>query len=399
MTATVTVIGVDGQNLPPGAGNALAAAGLVVGGRALLRRWVTAPLGTGPSSPVVDRPRTIELPTANELSGTTLDALAASVDADEQAVVLTAGDPAYFGVLRALRERSLPTVSWPSVTYVQRAAAMIQRPWDDLTVVSTHGRAFRRAVNVCRARPAVGVLSAPGAGPAELGAALAGWRRTLVVVEAPGDEREALSIVDPAEAAARAWREPSVVLCLADLDRTGAAGWVAGGEPVPPADGWALEEGEFTHREGMASAPELRALALARLAPRPGALVWDVAAGCGALGVEAARLGAAVVAVENDPGLCVRIVANAKRHGVDVRLVDGQVPEALAGLPQPDAVFLGTASGCGRPASAAGTWPSTSRTSTPCRLALATIRTHSPGSFSTAITAAPSRAASTPSAP
>jgi precorrin-6Y C5,15-methyltransferase (decarboxylating) len=69
--------------------------------------------------------------------------------------------------------------------------------------------------------------------------------------------------------------------------------------------------------------------------------VWDVAAVCGALGVEAARLGAAVISVENDPGLCVRIVANAKRHGVDVRLVDGQVPEALAGLPQPDAVFIG----------------------------------------------------------
>jgi precorrin-6Y C5,15-methyltransferase (decarboxylating) len=93
----------------------------------------------------------------------------------------------------------------------------------------------------------------------------------------------------------------------------------------------------------MGGSPELRALALARLAPRPGVLVWDVAAGCGAVGVEAARLGAAVIAVENDPGLCVRIVANAKRHGVDVRLVDGPVPEALAGLPKPDAVFLGTA--------------------------------------------------------
>ncbi|MCT2584675.1 bifunctional cobalt-precorrin-7 (C(5))-methyltransferase CbiE/decarboxylating cobalt-precorrin-6B (C(15))-methyltransferase CbiT [Actinophytocola gossypii] len=344
MTATVTVIGVDGHDLPPGAGNALAAAGLVVGGRALLRRWATAALGTGAgSASVPDKPRTIELSGQNELPGTALDALAASVDADEHAVVLTAGDPGYFGVLRALRERSLPTVCWPSVTQVQRVAAMVHRPWDDITVVSAHGRAFRDAVNVCRARPAVGVLTAPGTGPAEFGAALSGWRRTLVVLEAVGGDQETLSIVDPAEAADRTWRQPSVVLCLADLDRVGRSGWIAGGEPAPPVNGWALDEAEFTHREGMASGPELRALALARLAPRPGALVWDVAAGCGALGVEAARLGAAVIAVENDPGLCVRIVANAKRHGVDVRLVDGQVPEALVGLPQPDAVFLGTA--------------------------------------------------------
>lgn len=345
MTATVSVIGVNGHDLPPGAGGALAEARLVVGGRSVLSRWVAAALGsaTGRSAVPPEGPRTIELPAPAELPGTALDALAAAVEAGEPAVVLASGDPGYFGVLRALRERRLPTVCWPSVSSLQRVAAMIQRPSDDLAVVSARGRSFRSAVNVCRARPAVGFLSAPGAGPAELGAALAGWRRTLVVVEDVGGEREALSVVDPAEAAGRTWREPAVVLCLADLDRVGQAGWHAGGDPVPPAGGWALPAEEFSQREGLGSAPEMRALALAKLAPRPGTLVWDVAAGNGALGVEAARLGAAVIAVENDPGLCVRIVANAKRHGVDVRLVDGPPPEALAGLPQPDAVALGTA--------------------------------------------------------
>ncbi|MGH3763357.1 MAG: precorrin-6y C5,15-methyltransferase (decarboxylating) subunit CbiE, partial [Actinophytocola sp.] len=179
--------------------------------------------------------------------------------------------------------------------------------------------------------------------PAEFGAALAGWRRTLAVLADVGGPAEELSIVDPAEAAGRTWPEPNVVLCLSDLDRTSRQGWLAGGEPVPPADGWALRQDAFTVREGVGGSPELRALALARLAPRPGSLVWDVTAGSGSLGVEAARLGAAVIAVENDPGLCVRIVANAKRHDVDVRLVDGPVPESLIGLPQPDSVFIGTA--------------------------------------------------------
>jgi precorrin-6B C5,15-methyltransferase / cobalt-precorrin-6B C5,C15-methyltransferase len=344
MTAAVTVIGVNGHDLPPGAENALAAAQLVVGGRLVLQRWAAAALASGGGSPAVrNGPRTIELAVPNELPQPTLEALAASVEADEPAVVLVAGDPGYFGVLRALRAHHLPAECWPSLSYPQRIAAMIQRPWDDVTVVSAHGGAFRQAVNVCRARQAVGVLTAPGAGPAELGAELMGWRRTLVVVEDLGEDGEQLSIVDPAEAAARTWAEPSGVLCLADLDKVGAPGWLAGGEPVPSADGWALPEDAFTHREGYGSLPELRALALAKLAPRPGALVWDVAAGSGALGVEAARLGAAVIAVETDPGLCVRIVANAKRHGVDLRLVDGPVPAALVGLPRPDAVFLGTA--------------------------------------------------------
>ncbi|MDQ3789068.1 MAG: hypothetical protein M3422_17710, partial [Actinomycetota bacterium] len=38
----------------------------------------------------------------------------------------------------------------------------------------------------------------------------------------------------------------------------------------------------------------------------------------------------------------VRLRANARRHGVDIRLIDGHVPQALAGLPRPDGVFLGT---------------------------------------------------------
>lgn len=342
MTATVTVLGVDGDTLPPESVHALAEARLVVGGPSALRAAGVAAAHGAAGADENAGPRTVEVPDQGGLPRAALDALDAAVAADETAVVLVTGDPGFFGVLRALRERGLPTVCRPAVSPLQKVAAMIQRPWDDMTVVSLRGREFDSAVNVCRARPAVGVLTAPGAGPAELGAALSGWRRTLAVLTDAGGPAEELSIVDPAEAAGRSWPDPNVLLCLADLDRTGTEGWYAGGEPVPPAQGWALAQDAFTVREGVAGSPELRALALAKLAPRPGALIWDVAAGSGALGVEAARLGAAVIAVENDPGLCVRVVANAKRHGVDIRLVDAALPEALVGLPRPDAVFIGS---------------------------------------------------------
>jgi precorrin-6Y C5,15-methyltransferase (decarboxylating) len=57
--------------------------------------------------------------------------------------------------------------------------------------------------------------------------------------------------------------------------------------------------------------------------------------------VECARLGAAVIAVERDPEQCARVAVNARRHGVDVRVVGGEAPAALDGLPEPDAVFVG----------------------------------------------------------
>jgi precorrin-6Y C5,15-methyltransferase (decarboxylating) len=91
----------------------------------------------------------------------------------------------------------------------------------------------------------------------------------------------------------------------------------------------------------MVTKPEVRAVALARLGPRPGVLVWDVGAGSGSVAVECARFGAAVVALDRDPAQCARVAANARRHGAEVRVVGGPAPEALDTLPDPDAVFVG----------------------------------------------------------
>jgi len=180
------------------------------------------------------------------------------------------------------------------------------------------------------------VLTGPGAGALEILAGLAGWRRTVLVAEELGGPNERVRRFEGGPL-----RDPHVVLCLADEHAVPARGWIAGGEPVPPAAGWALEEAKFSHRDGMITKSEVRALALARLAPGPGRLVWDLGAGSGSVGVECARLGAAVVAVERDPAQCARLVANARAHRVDVRVIEGPAPAVLSGLPEPDAVFVG----------------------------------------------------------
>ena len=316
---TITVIGIDGATLPPGAADLLAEASLVVGGRRHLERH--APHAV----------RTVEL-------GDLDPALRELATATGPAVVLASGDPGFFGIVRSLRSAGLEFTVLPAVSSVQRLAALAGRPWDDLAVVSAHGRALGPVLNVCRARPAVAVLTGPDCGPAQLGAGLHGWQRTLVIAEDLGGPGEQLSIVDAETAALRTWRDPNVLLCLADPAAVPERSWYAGGTA---AEEWALSEDEFAHRDGMITKAEVRAVALARLAPRLGTLVWDVGAGSGAVGVECARLGAAVIAVEQDPVQCVRIVSNTTKHQVDVRLVEGAAPTALDGLPRPDAVFVG----------------------------------------------------------
>jgi precorrin-6Y C5,15-methyltransferase (decarboxylating) len=95
----------------------------------------------------------------------------------------------------------------------------------------------------------------------------------------------------------------------------------------------------------MITKSETRALVLARLGPGPGDVIWDVGAGSASVAVECARLGAAAVAVERDPESCARIRRNVDRHRVYVQLVEGEAPEALRNLPEPDAVFVGGTGG------------------------------------------------------
>jgi precorrin-6Y C5,15-methyltransferase (decarboxylating) len=85
-------------------------------------------------------------------------------------------------------------------------------------------------------------------------------------------------------------------------------------------------------------------LALARLAPLPGELLWDVGAGSGSVGIEWMRADPTcrAIAIEARPERAERIRVNAARLGVpDLRVVVATAPQALADLPPPNAVFVG----------------------------------------------------------
>jgi precorrin-6Y C5,15-methyltransferase (decarboxylating) len=254
---------------------------------------------------------------------------------DGDVVVIASGDPGFFGIVRVLREAGIDPVVHPVVSSVAAAFARVGLAWDDAVVVSAHGRDLRPAVNVCRAFPKVAVLTGPDAGPAELGAALAGVRRRLVVAENLGMPDERMSTVDATDAG-REWAPLNVVLVLDPTHPPHfAKGWIAGTQPGPA--GWALPESAFAHRDSMITKSEVRALILARLGPRVGDLVWDIGAGSGSVSVECARFGAAVIAVDRDPAF---VAGNAS--GVSgVQVVAGAAPGCLEGLPDPDAVFVG----------------------------------------------------------
>jgi precorrin-6Y C5,15-methyltransferase (decarboxylating) len=241
--------------------------------------------------------------------------------------------------VRALRAAALDIEVFPAASSVALAFARLGLPWDDALVVSAHGRSLRPTVHACRAHRKVAVLTGPGTGPAELGAALRDLPRRMVVAERLGAPDERIHETTPAEAADGSWRDPNVLLVLGPDPVAPVPGWVAGRSPGPA--GWALPEAAFGHRDSMITKAEVRAVLLARLGPRLGDLVWDIGSGSGAVAVECARFGAAVIAVERDPQACQAIRANARLHGVEIEVVGAAAPECLPDLPKPDAVFVG----------------------------------------------------------
>jgi precorrin-6Y C5,15-methyltransferase (decarboxylating) len=158
----------------------------------------------------------------------------------------------------------------------------------------------------------------------------------MAVASRLGLDGERLDIGAPEDLAGRSFEEPNVVIALDGGPGARSEVW----PPRTPA-GWALAEDAFEHRAGMVTKAEVRALALARLGPGTGDLVWDVGCGSGSVAVECARLGAAAVALDHDPEAVALAARNAVAHGVPLRTIHGRAPEALAGLPDPDAVFVG----------------------------------------------------------
>ncbi|MGW6292233.1 precorrin-6y C5,15-methyltransferase (decarboxylating) subunit CbiE [Streptomyces sp. NPDC055058] len=325
MADRVTVIGWDGSPLTAAARSALGAATLVAGAA----HHLALP----------------EVPAGAERIRLGSVALAARRIAGHRgtAVVLADGDPGFFGVVRTLRapEFGLEVEVVPAVSSVAAAFARAGMPWDDAQVVVAHPRTLRRAVNVCRAHTKVAVLTSPGAGPAELGLLMEGVHRTFVICEELGTAREQVTVVTSDKAADHTWRDPNVVIVIGGPVGAADTGWIAGRDPASGPRGWSLPAEAHGGGLGEGERELLRVSQLARLGPRVGDLVWDIGCGSGLFATEAARAGAAVLAVDSDPGACARTDTTARRYGVQLQIVHGTAPHVLENLPEPDVVRVG----------------------------------------------------------
>ncbi len=248
-------------------------------------------------------------------------------------VVLASGDPYVAGIATTLHDFVPPErlVVHPAVSSEALARARMGWAAETVTVLRDHAElprhlaAGQRLIVLSRDErvpsEVVTLLVDAGLGPSRLTALahLGGDDETIVRGTAAtwGHEVPSLHVL--------------AVEVVADPSTT-VLGWSAG-----------LPDEAFEH-DGQLTKRDLRASALARLAPVPGAVLWDVGAGAGSVGVEWMRAhpSCRTVAIESHPKRAAKVARNAARLGVPaLRVVEGRAPDALADLPDPDAVFVG----------------------------------------------------------
>lgn len=248
-------------------------------------------------------------------------------------VALVTGDPLWFSAGEAIARAHPDAVLVPHVSAFQMAAARMRWPLAGVECLSVHGRPVEGVLSVLHPGARLLLLAEAGSAPAVAGLLVRhGWGASLVTalwhLGGEGEGRR--------EAVARDWEGATpalTTLAVACVPDEGAA-------PLPL---WGLPDDAFAH-DGTMTKREVRALTLARLAPRPGALLWDVGCGAGSVAVEWMRAARGARAVGIEPRADRRALAatNALALGApSLDLVAGGAPGALVGLPAPDAAFLG----------------------------------------------------------
>jgi precorrin-6Y C5,15-methyltransferase (decarboxylating) len=260
----------------------------------------------------------------------------------KRVVALCSGDPFWYGAGGVIAEAvpAAETIVVPAVSTFAWAAARLRWRLEEATTLGLHARPVELLRPHLRTGARLIVLARDGVAPAQIAGYLAGigfGPSCLTILEALGGPSERIRVTTAAGFALNDVRSP-LALAIEAVAEPGAT-------IIPHVAG--LPDDFFKH-DGQLTKREIRAVSLSALAPRGGELLWDVGAGSGAIGIEwlLAHPTNRAIGIESRDDRLDNARANAQALGVphyDLRL--GTAPDALQGLPTPDAVFVGGGAG------------------------------------------------------
>lgn len=255
----------------------------------------------------------------------------------KRAVVLVTGDPLWFSVGARIGRAMDPSeiVYHPQLSAFQLAAARMGWSLADVETLTVHGRPVEQMIAFIQPDVRLLVLTTGAETPAQIATFLAerGFGKSKMTVLAAMGGKDELRF----DGLAETWDHevPAfntlAVECIAAPDAA----------LLPRVPG--LSDTLF-QSDGTMTKQEIRAATLAKLMPMRGALLWDIGCGSGSVAIEWMRAARYARAIGIEPRADRRAMAGANAMALGapkLELVEGFVPDALGGLPAPDAIFIG----------------------------------------------------------
>ncbi len=255
----------------------------------------------------------------------------------KRVAVLATGDPLWFSVgSRIGREIPPAEITYhPQVGAFQLAAARMGWSMSDIETLTVHGRPVEQMIAFIQPDARLLILTTGSDTPAQIARFLTdrgfGASRMTVLAHMGGANEARF------DGTAEGWDHEVPAFNTLAVECIAAKGAAL----LPRVPG--LADKLFEH-DGTMTKREVRAVTLARLMPMRGALLWDIGTGCGSVAVEwmrAARYSRAI-GIEPRADRRAMAAANALALGVpQLKIIEGTAPDALTGLPAPDAIFIG----------------------------------------------------------
>lgn len=251
----------------------------------------------------------------------------------ERFCVLVSGDTGFYSAADGLCAtlKGYPLTLLPGISSLSYLFARLLRPWQEVAIVSCHGRRANLVDTVRRNRL---TFALTGGNMKELGDELtnAGFGElTAYIGENLGLAQERILML-PVSRLSTAGIGKLAVLLVENLKPDNRVRF-------------GIPDGEFIRGDDVPmTKSEVRAVTMSRLALRPQAVCCDIGAGTGSVTVEMALAAyeGRVYAVDKSEEAIRLVTANCRAFCLgNVTPVLGSAPEVLEALPPVDAVFIG----------------------------------------------------------
>jgi precorrin-6Y C5,15-methyltransferase (decarboxylating) len=256
--------------------------------------------------------------------------------------VLVTGDPGIYSLQKLLRQKltGIEIETIPGISSLQYFCAKLGMSWENLRVISLHGRNGGNLADELSVHRKICVFTGGNNSPDSICRelqALTPGKFMVTVGEKLSYPDERIFKGDLEQIGGMRFAPLAIML----IEQETAA-------DCSPLETSGLPDHCFVRGDVPMTKEEIRAVSLSKLRLRMNDIVYDIGAGTGAVTIEAALRcqNGRVYALEKNPVALALILENLRRFGVtNARAIQGEAPAVLAGLPEPDRVFIGGTGG------------------------------------------------------